>query len=146
VEAFYRLLQAESEETREVADDSAEKLEERLAAVRRLLAQGRDFVRAAEQEVEQVAAALAAVRGISHEGPVFELKGRRLADRSVELLADSGKEQPIHYTDWYRLLEDAGEVVTAKDPMATFLTALTRDDRIERVGHRTGMYRLKGEA
>jgi hypothetical protein len=144
VEPFYSQLQAVVEDTRQTAGESAEKLGERLADARRILALGRDFVRSAEHEVQNVEAALLGLTTLSGEnGATIALRGRRLVNEAVDLLKASGKPQPIHYSDWFRLLQDAGRVIGAKDPMATFLTSITRDDRVERVGNRTGMYQLR---
>ncbi len=144
VEPFYSDLQAVGVKTREVAAEGAQRLRERLVDARRILALGRDFVRTAEHDVQQIEAALAAVSTLSGERELAEsLRGRRLGHVAVELLRESARPQPIHYTDWFRILEDSGRVIDAKDPMATFLTAITREDVVERVGQRTGMYRLR---
>jgi hypothetical protein len=71
------------------------------------------------------------------------LSGRRLREMAVEVLErhpESGRE--IHYRDWYALLEAAGYSVAGRDPVATFLAAVRRSDRVRAVGGRSGRYRL----
>jgi hypothetical protein len=71
------------------------------------------------------------------------LGGRRLREIAVEVLErqpDSGRE--IHYRDWYALLEAAGYQVAGRDPLATFLAAVRRIERVQAVGHRSGLYQL----
>lgn len=140
---FYSDLQAASDDTRVVASKSRARLRERLDEQRRILALGREFVRSAEAEVQRLEVAVVAVGSVSGEnGRAEGLRGKRLAERAVEILRSSDIEQPVHYTDWFRLLEDAGEVIGAKDPMATFLTSISRDARVRSAGHRSGLYEL----
>jgi GAF domain-containing protein len=71
------------------------------------------------------------------------LGGRRLREIAVEVLErqpDSGRE--IHYRDWYALLEAAGYQVAGRDPLATFLAAVRRIERVQAIGHRSGRYQL----
>src|SRR5690349_2283959 len=71
------------------------------------------------------------------------LRGRRLREIAVAVLEsqpDSGRE--IHYRDWYALLEAAGYQVAGRDPLATFLAAVRRCDRVQAVGSRSGRYHL----
>ena len=71
------------------------------------------------------------------------LGGRRLREIAVEVLErqpDSGRE--IHYRDWYALLEAAGYQVAGRDPLATFLAAVRRIERVQAIGHRSGLYQL----
>ncbi|HET6303829.1 MAG TPA: hypothetical protein VFG80_03540 [Myxococcota bacterium] len=139
---FYSQLQATGEEVRGAARASEGELRECLAEQRRLLAQARELVRAAEREVQRLEVALNALEGLSGDAPPA-LGGRRLAELAIELLRASEHPQPLHYQDWYELVARGGYVVAASDPLATFLTAITRDERIERVGVRTGMYQLR---
>lgn len=141
---FYSDLQAVNAATRKVAGESHARLRERLTDQRRILALGREFVRSAEMEVQRLELAIAAVGNVSGENGHGEgLRGKRLATRAIEILRSSGTSQPVHYTAWFRLLEDAGEVIAANDPMATFLTSIARDGRVRRVGHRAGLYELE---
>jgi hypothetical protein len=139
---FYSDLQAQAEAVRYAARASQDELRERLLEQRRLLAQTRELVRAAAREAERLELALSALEGLSGDA-LPALSGRRLVDLAIELLREREHPQPIHYRDWYALVEQAGYVVPGADPLASFLTALSRDERIERVGSRTGRYRLR---
>jgi len=72
------------------------------------------------------------------------LSGRRLREMAIEVLErqpDSGRE--IHYRDWYALLEAAGYRVAGRDPLATFLAAVRRSERVRALGARSGRYQLQ---
>jgi hypothetical protein len=58
------------------------------------------------------------------------------------------KEQPeaaagIHYREWFDLIREAGYQVSGQNPLGTFLAQLNRSSAVERVGSRTGRYRLR---
>jgi hypothetical protein len=64
----------------------------------------------------------------------------------VRLLAGSSRaHRPIHYTDWFALLEDAGYGIEAREPLATFLTQVSRSPVVLRAGE-PGTYFLDHEA
>lgn len=74
-----------------------------------------------------------------------ELRGRELQRVAVELLrreqaGDVG--EPVHYRDWYRLVVRAGGRIAGRDPMASFLTQVSRAPGVESVRPRSGLYRL----
>ncbi|MBS1885619.1 MAG: hypothetical protein JSU06_00345 [Actinobacteria bacterium] len=69
------------------------------------------------------------------------LGGQRLQEIAVQVLAEQNPGgEPIHYKDWYRLLREAGYVVSGKDPQATFLSSVSRSPHVRAVGNRTGLY------
>jgi hypothetical protein len=73
-----------------------------------------------------------------------ELRGERLREVAVDVLrrlALSG--DPIHYRAWFDALVEAGFRVSGRDPLASFLTQVTRIDQVESVGRRSGLYRLR---
>lgn len=71
------------------------------------------------------------------------LRGQRLREVAVEVLRrEVGPGQPIHYKQWYGLLETAGHKVGGRDPLATFLAQVHRAPAVESVGRRTGRFRL----
>jgi hypothetical protein len=73
-----------------------------------------------------------------------ELRGQRLREVAVEILeADVGRGEPIHYRDWFERLRGRGHRVSGRDPLANFLAQVSRAPDVERVGSRTGMYRLR---
>ena len=72
-----------------------------------------------------------------------QLHGRRLREISVEILRqERGPGEPIHYREWFSLVRSHGFEVGGKDPLQTFLTGVGRADGVERLGGRSGLYRL----
>ena len=73
-----------------------------------------------------------------------ELRGGRLREVALDVLREkAGDGTPIHYREWFRALNEAGFRVVGKDPLASFLTQVSRMERVERIGRRTGLYRLR---
>lgn len=73
-----------------------------------------------------------------------ELRGRRVQEVAVQVLArDLGFGKPVHYKDWYALLRAAGYRVRGKNPVASFLAQVSRADEVEPLGQRSGLYQLK---
>ena len=71
------------------------------------------------------------------------LRGQRLRQVAIQVLKrQRGEGATVHYREWYELLVANGHRVAGKDPVATFLTQLSRAAEVESVGRRTGMYRL----
>lgn len=73
-----------------------------------------------------------------------ELRGERLREVALDVLHEkAGDGTPIHYREWFAALNEAGFRVVGKDPLASFLTQVSRIDRVEKIGRRTGLYRLR---
>lgn len=94
---------------------------------------------------------LAAVLGLSAQLRIDDLssrlRGRRLQEVAVQILgARWGVDREIHYKEWFDLVQAEGHRVGGKDPVATFLAQIHRAPGIERLGSRTGLYRLRGVA
>jgi hypothetical protein len=71
------------------------------------------------------------------------LQGHRLREEAARILLDRrGLRSAIHYREWFDLLADEGMTVTGKNPIATFLTQITRSPVVVRVGERQGVYEL----
>jgi hypothetical protein len=47
----------------------------------------------------------------------------------------------MHYREWYELLERAGHAIAGKDPVAVFLTQISRSPAVRR-GARAGVYEI----
>lgn len=107
----------------------------------------------ADQAADQVLAderllrSMAEVLGISQQSTLDQLggalRGQRLREVAVQVLRNH--ESPgaeVHYRDWYALLSAEGISVSGKDPLATFLSQVSRADGVEAVGRRSGRYRL----
>jgi predicted RNase H-like nuclease (RuvC/YqgF family) len=76
-----------------------------------------------------------------------ELRGQRLRQVAIEILRNEvGDGESIHYREWFRLVRAAGHRVAGKDPMASFLTQVSRSDAVEPLGARSGLYRLRPAA
>jgi hypothetical protein len=72
------------------------------------------------------------------------LGGQRLERVAIRLLREQfDVGQQIHYRAWFELIREAGYEVTGKNPLGTFLAQLNRSTAVERVGNRSGLYRLR---
>ncbi|MFN2470225.1 MAG: hypothetical protein ABR583_04405 [Gaiellaceae bacterium] len=75
------------------------------------------------------------------------LRGQRLREVAVELVARQRRiGEPIHYREWFELLLAEGHTVEGKDPLATFLTQVTRSPVVLRESEQSGVYRVDPEA
>lgn len=75
------------------------------------------------------------------------LKGAAIRAAAVAVLLEQpeGATAPIHYREWFRALERAGHRVAGKDPLAVFLTQISRSPLVRR-GPESGLYELDLEA
>src|SRR5690349_4056413 len=63
------------------------------------------------------------------------LSGRRVAEVAVAILKRERQPgQPVHYKDWFALLQAAGFKVAGKDPLASFLAHVSRAPEVEPLG------------
>lgn len=72
-----------------------------------------------------------------------QLRGERLREIAADVLwrhHDAG--DVVHYKQWFELVVADGHRIGGKNPAATFLTQVARIDSVERVGRRSGLYRL----
>lgn len=70
------------------------------------------------------------------------LRGPAIRRAAVEvLLAQADRPEALHYRDWFDLVRAAGFDVAGKDPLAVFLTQLSRSPVIRR-GTQAGVYEL----
>jgi hypothetical protein len=91
---------------------------------------------------------LGAVLGLSAQMRIEDLsprlRGQRLQEVALEVLRTHwGADREIHYREWYDLLQSKGHRIGGKDPLATFLAQVHRAPGVERLGSRTGRYRLR---
>ncbi len=75
------------------------------------------------------------------EAPRAGLRGPAIREAAVRALVADGREA-LHYREWFELL---GHEVAGKDPLAVFLTQLSRSPAV-RKGARAGVYELDREA
>lgn len=118
---------------------SVAELDERLALISRLAGEDsqRDRSRGAAAIVEE---------GSSDEGSQTVLRGPAIRAAAVRvLLAHSRRPEALHYREWFELLAGAGYAVAGKDPLAVFLTQLSRSPLVSR-GTQSGVYELDMQA
>jgi hypothetical protein len=78
--------------------------------------------------------------------PLGYLRGAGIRHAAVRLLAASAEPtQPIHYARWFELVREAGYGVAGTDPLATFLTQISRSPVVRRA-REPGMYALELDA
>lgn len=108
-----------------------------------------DSARAQAEAQEAALRDLAELVGIDPQLRLEELdsrlRGQRLQEIAVRVLSERHPDgEPIHYKDWYRLLQEAGYLVGGKDPQATFLASVSRSPHVRSVGRRSGLYVIDG--
>jgi hypothetical protein len=72
-----------------------------------------------------------------------QLRGERLREIATDVLWRHHRAGDIvHYKQWFDLVVADGYRIGGKNPAATFLTQVARVQTVERVGKRSGLYRL----
>lgn len=72
-----------------------------------------------------------------------EIRGERLREVAAEVLWRHHRAgDVVHYRQWFELVVADGHRIGGKDPAATFLTQIARVESVERVGRRSGLYKL----
>jgi hypothetical protein len=131
-------------ECRELATAIA-KGRERAERLQELADRAREQADRDEHALRELRRTLALDPQLSLEHLDERLRGQRLQEIAVQVLAESHPAgQPVHYREWYSLLRTAGYTVAGKDPVATFLASASRAPHVEAVGRRTGLYVLTG--
>jgi hypothetical protein len=139
-----------SDEFEQLAREEAERLRLRALELRARAEQWAARVRDAAAEAERVEARVQHLDELLGRAPQLRLdlqtealQGQQLREEAVRILVEKlGTRQPIHYREWYGLLRDEGFVAAGKDPLATFLTQITRSPVVQRVNGRGGMYQV----
>ena len=85
---------------------------------------------------------VAIVRELDIDPAATPLKGQDLADQVVKYFAHN---DTVHYKVLMQRLRGDGFVPAGTHPIDNLLAVLSRDERIEAVGSRTGRYRLRSE-
>jgi hypothetical protein len=140
-----------SDHVRITVEKEREVVEARLAMLREQSKRLHDLSDAVDAEIadtgrllRNIDEMLGLAPQLSLEALHGELRGRKLQEIAVELLRqkrDPGVE--IHYTDWFALLAEAGLQVAGRDPLASFLTQVSKAADVESVRPRSGLYRLR---
>jgi hypothetical protein len=140
-----------SDHVRITVEKEREVVESHLAALQEQSRRLHDLVDAVDADVGETARLLRNIDEMLGLAPQLslealhgELRGRKLQEIAVELLRQ--KRAPgaaIHYKDWFVLLTEAGLQVAGRDPLATFLTQVSKAPNVESVKPRSGLYRLR---
>jgi hypothetical protein len=70
------------------------------------------------------------------------LRGPAVREAAVRVLLDHpDRPEALHYRDWYELVTAAGHTIAGKDPVAVFLTQLSRSPVVRKTT-RAGVYEL----
>jgi chaperonin cofactor prefoldin len=81
-------------------------------------------------------------RAADDDESVTVLRGPAIRREAVRvLLAHPDHPEALHYRDWFSLVQDDGFRVAGKDPLATFLTQLSRSPAV-RKSTQAGVYEL----
>lgn len=135
----------------EAAVAERDKLSAQLEDAEQRLAHFEALAEEARQELDELASSIRAIEEVAGLAPQLalsdmseELRGERLREVALEVLRRlSAVGDPVHYRAWFDALVESGYRVSGRDPLAAFLTQVTRMDRVERVGRRSGLYRLR---
>jgi hypothetical protein len=106
-------------------------------------------VRERETLLERLAPAAATKAAEVESSAVSEahhlLRGPAIRETAVRVLHATGGVEAIHYREWFKLLGAAGYSVVGKDPLAVFLTQISRSPAV-RKGTQAGVYELDLES
>lgn len=104
-----------------------------------------DVAVTAETGAEIAAARASATRGGDDAEGRVVLRGPAIRETAVRLLVEAGDAEALHYRDWYERVREAGYAVAGKDPVAVFLTQLSRSPAL-RKSTQAGVYELDRSA
>ncbi len=135
----------------EAAKAERDQLADRLAEAQERLEHFETLAAEARNETKTLADSIRAIEEVAGLAPQMamceiseELRGERLREVALEVLQRlSASGDPVHYRVWFDALVEAGFRVSGRDPLASFLTQITRIARVESVGRRSGLYRLR---
>lgn len=72
------------------------------------------------------------------------LRGPAIREVAVRTLVEHGRDH-LHYREWFELVAAGGHAIAGKDPLAVFLTQISRSPAL-RKGARAGVYELDPQA
>jgi hypothetical protein len=120
---------------------------ERADRLRALADQLKMAAHADEALLAEFEGLLAAADQLTLEQLDPRLRGQRLHEVALEVLSRERRPgEAVHYREWFELLREAGYLIGGRDPLATFLATVARSPEVERVGSRSGRYRLRRTA
>jgi hypothetical protein len=118
-----------------------------IEVLQEVLGELREQCRRHQHLLGQVESVLGKSPQIQLGDSTLPLRGQRIGEVAVEVLADEkGEGSEIHYTEWFEMVKRRGHFVVGKDPVNSFLTEINRSPQVRRVGARTGLYFLAESA
>jgi hypothetical protein len=126
---------------RERLQTEQEQAQAKVGQLRADLAVAEEDAQLVAMKIREIEELLGIARQLSLAGEEGELRGARLREVALYVLQEQVGTEPVHYRRWYELVS-ASYRIGGKDPLATFLSAVSRMAGIQKVGQRTGMYRL----
>lgn len=124
-----------------------EQQREQLVGLQSIVADLSDRVKLDEKMLDDIDSVLGKSPQLRLDDSDIRLRGRRLEEVAIEVLtSERGYEVEVHYREWFELLRSRGHLVAGKEPLNTFLTQINRSDSVERIGRRTGRYRVTSKA
>jgi hypothetical protein len=135
----------------EAAKAERDLLAARLAEARERSDHFETLAAQAREEVQALTDSVRAIEEVAGLAPQLamcelseELRGERLREVAFDVLKRLGASgDPVHYRSWFEALLESGYRVSGRDPLAVFLTQITRIDKVESVGRRSGLYRVR---
>jgi hypothetical protein len=132
---------------RKVLIGRIEQEREQLERMRGIIASLSDRLAHDERMLEEIDAVLGRSPQLRIEDADVRLRGRRLEEVAIAVLEDErGAGVEVHYREWFELLRERGHLIAGKEPLNTFLAQINRSAAVEKVGRRTGRYRLAAVA
>jgi hypothetical protein len=120
-----------------------EEQQEELEALERVLESLSEQLSRDEYMLGEIDSALGRSPQLCLEEASLRLRGQNLERVAVSVLQEErGSGAEVHYKEWFELLRARGHRVAGKQPVNTFLAQIGRSAAVERVGRRTGRYRL----
>ena len=129
-------------------DDALDRIGEREVLLERLAPGPSKLNGSAVSAVSELEDGVVENKG--HGGPptsrsTQSLRGPAIRRVAVELLVENERIEALHYREWFALVEAAGFRIAGKDPLAVFLTQLSRSPAVRR-STRAGFYALDRQA
>jgi hypothetical protein len=136
---FVTAARSEADRLKLEAERLRARVAEHMSAAEQIARQALEL----EQRVRELDELLGRSPQMRLDLPSEGLRGQPLRDAAIDVLARRhGLGEPIHYRQWFELLVSEGHRVGGKDPLASFLTQVTRSPVVERAHGGAGMYRI----
>ena len=96
-----------------------------------------------ERTLEEIESVLGKSPQLRIDDANLRLRGRRLEEVAIAVLAEErGPGEEVHYREWFELLRARGHLIAGKEPVNTFLAQINRSSAVEKIGRRSGRYKL----